>query len=213
MKKIRLFIVDDHPVVINGIQSAFQGHDQIQLVGSVLNGEEALHWLSEEDADVLLLDVNLPGKDGIELCRIIRKKYPELKIIGLTTFSEASFIAGMLRNGANGYLFKNASEEELTEAILTVHAGKRYLSDEVNEKLISKATQQSSARGGFIPKLTRREKEVLELIVEECTTQEIADCLFLSVSTVETHRMNLIAKLNAKNVAGLVKNAIKFGLV
>lgn len=210
---IRLLIVDDHPVVINGIMKAFQDHEEIELVGSVLNGDDALNWLEDQEADVVLLDVNLPGKDGIELCKIMRRQYPELKIIGLTTFSQASFIAGMLRNGANGYLFKNASEEELTEAILTVYQGKRYLSEEVNDKLISKATQQSVGRGSFIPKLTRREKEVLELIVEECTTQEIADRLFLSVSTVETHRMNLIAKLNAKNVAGLVKNAIKFGLV
>ncbi len=210
---VRLLIVDDHPVVINGIMKAFQDHEEIELVGSVLNGDDALNWLEDQEADVVLLDVNLPGKDGIELCKIMRRQYPELKIIGLTTFSQASFIAGMLRNGANGYLFKNASEEELTEAILTVYQGKRYLSEEVNDKLISKATQQSVGRGSFIPKLTRREKEVLELIVEECTTQEIADRLFLSVSTVETHRMNLIAKLNAKNVAGLVKNAIKFGLV
>lgn len=210
---IQLFVIDDHPVVINGIKQAFHRHEQIAYVGAVLNADEALAWLKDNAADVLLLDVNLPGKDGIELCKVIRKQYPDIKIIGLTTFSQASFIAGMLRNGANGYLFKNASEAELSEAILTVYAGKRYLSDEVSEKLISKATQQFSGKNGFIPKLTRREKEVLELIMEECTTQEIANRLFLSVSTVETHRMNLYAKLDAKNVAGLVKNAIKFGLV
>ncbi len=210
---IRLFVIDDHPVVINGIKQAFHQHEQIEYVGSALHADEALAWLKDNAADVLLLDVNLPGKDGIELCKVIRKQFPDVKIIGLTTFSQASFIAGMLRNGANGYLFKNASEAELSKAILTVHAGKRYLSDEVSEKLISKATQQFSGKSGFSPKLTRREKEVLELIMEECATQEIADRLFLSVSTVETHRMNLYAKLDAKNVAGLVKNAIKFGLV
>lgn len=210
---IRLFVIDDHPIVINGIKQAFQTHDSIEIVGCAMEGNEALNWLAQNEADVILLDVNLPGKDGIELCKIIKKQYSNLKIIGLTTFSQASFITGMLRNGANGYLFKNASESELTEAILRVYAGKRYLSEEVNEKLINKATQQSAGNRGFIPKLTRREKEVLELIVEECTTQEIAKKLFLSVSTVETHRMNLCAKLGAKNVAGLVKNAFKFGLV
>jgi len=210
---IQLFIIDDHPVVINGIKQAVHNHHDIELLGHALHGEEGMAWLAANEADVILLDVNLPGQDGIEMCKIIKKHYPDIKIIGLTTFSQASFITSMLRNGASGYLFKNASEAELTEAILTVHAGKRYLSDEVHEKLISKATQQASGKSGFIPKLTRREKEVLELIMEECTTQEIAKRLFLSVSTVETHRMNLCSKLGAKNVAGLVKNAIKFGLV
>lgn len=210
---IKLFIIDDHPIVISGIKQTFERHKQIDCVGSALNGVEAMQWLAKHHTDVILLDVNMPGKDGIELCKQIKKKYPNVKVIGLTTFSQASFITGMLRNGANGYLFKNASEEELTEAIITVHKGKRYLSEEVNDKLINKATQRSSGKAGFIPKLTRREKEVLELIVEEYTTQEIANKLFLAVSTVETHRMNLCAKLGAKNVAGLVKNAIKFGLV
>lgn len=210
---IDVFLIDDHPVLIAGISQAVSGHADIRVTGFAHSGEAALQWLADHHADVILLDVNLPDTDGIELCKIIRKKYPAVKIIGLTTFSEASFIAGMLNNGANGYLFKNTTEAELSEAILAVHAGKRYLSADVNEKLISKATRQQSAKTGFVPKLTRREKEVLDLIMEECTTQEIADRLFLSVSTVETHRLKLFTKLDAKNVVGLVKNAIKFGLV
>ncbi|MCK6690471.1 MAG: response regulator transcription factor [Thermoanaerobaculia bacterium] len=138
---IRLFIIDDHPVVITGVKQAVGSHADIQLAGYAYRGEEALEWLA------------------------------------------------------------------------AVYAGKRYLSEEVSEKLISKATKQASAKTGFVPKLTRREKEVLDLIMEECTTQEIAERLFLSVSTVETHRLKLFAKLDAKNVVGLVKNAIKFGLV
>ncbi len=210
---IRLFIIDDHPVVITGVKQAVGSHADIQLAGYAYRGEEALEWLAAHGADVILLDVNLPGTDGIELCKTIKKLYPDIKIVGLTTFSETSFITGMLNNGANGYLFKNTSEKELTDAIQAVYAGKRYLSEEVSEKLISKATKQASAKTGFVPKLTRREKEVLDLIMEECTTQEIAERLFLSVSTVETHRLKLFAKLDAKNVVGLVKNAIKFGLV
>jgi DNA-binding NarL/FixJ family response regulator len=210
---IDLFILDDHPVVITGISQAVGDHPDIRVKGYAHDGDAALEWLTQNKTDVILLDVNLPGTDGITLCKMIKKNYPDIKIIGLTTFSEASFISGMLYNGANGYLFKNTSEEELTDAILAVHAGKRYLSEAVNEKLINKATKQSSAKQGFVPKLTRREKEVLELIMEECTTQEIASRLFLSVSTVETHRLKLFAKLDAKNVVGLVKNALKFGLI
>lgn len=210
---IDLLILDDHPVVVAGISQAVSDHPDIRVAGYAHHGDAALEWLKEHKADVILLDVNLPGTDGIALCKIIKKSHPDVKIIGLTTFSEASFITGMLNNGANGYLFKNTSEEELTDAILSVHAGKRYLSEAVSEKLISKATKQDSAKQGFVPKLTRREKEVLDLIMEECTTQEIADRLFLSVSTVETHRLKLFAKLDAKNVVGLVKNALKFGLI
>lgn len=210
---VKLFIIDDHPVVITGIKQAVANHSAITLAGYAMNSEEAIIWLAENQADVILLDINLPGRDGIEICKIIKKQYPDIKIIGLTTFSQVSFITEMLNNGASGYLFKNCSEQELTDAILAVQAGKRYLSEEVNEKLISKATKQATAKAGFVPKLTRREKEVLELILEECTSQEIAERLFLSVSTVETHRVKLCAKLGAKNVVGLVKNAIKFGLV
>ncbi len=119
----------------------------------------------------------------------------------------------MLRNGADGYLFKSTSESELLQAIRTVHQGQQYLSADVNQRMIAKAIQKSSGERNFIPKLTRREHQVLELISEENTTQEIADKLFLSASTIETHRMNLCSKLDARNTAGLIKKAIKFGLI
>jgi len=210
---IQVFIIDDHQIVINGIQQAIEKQDDIEIIGTALSAAEGLEWLQQHTADVVLLDIHLPDRDGMEVCKILAKQFPELKIIGLTTFGQVSFITQMLQNGASGYLFKNTSEEELTEAIRTVHRGEQYLSKEVNDKLIAKAMKRKTASSTFIPKLTRREKEVLELIMEEHTNQEIADTLFLSVSTVETHRMNLCAKLGARNTAGLVKNAIKFGLI
>ena len=210
---IKLLLIDDHPIVIKGIQNAISKEADIELVGTALDAQAALNWLEENEADLVIMDIALPNMDGIDLCKIVHKHYPRLKIIGLTTYGQVSFITGMLRNGAMGYLYKNTSESELIEAIRTVHSGKKYLSEEVNEKLIAKAARTLPKRNSFIPKLTRREKEILDLIVAELTTQEIADELHLSVSTVETHRMNLCAKLNARNMAGLVKNAIKWDLV
>lgn len=209
---IRLLIVDDHPIVISGLQNALEGQADIEIVGHVLTAKETMSWLEKTETDVILLDIGLPDMDGIDLCKLIHKQYPTIKIIGLTTYGQVSFITSMLRNGAQGYLYKNTSEHELAEAIRTVYAGGQYLSAEVNDKLIAKATRSLPKHGQLIPKLTRREKEVLELILSESTNQEIANTLFLSISTVETHRMNLCAKLGARNTAGLVKNAIKLGL-
>lgn len=209
---IRLLIVDDHPIVISGLQNALAEQDDIEIVGHVLNANETMLWLDKAETDVILLDIGLPDMDGIDLCKLIHKQFPTIKIIGLTTYGQVSFITSMLRNGAQGYLYKNTSEHELAQAIRTVYAGGQYLSAEVNDKLIAKATRSLPKNGQLIPKLTRREKEVLELILSESTNQEIANTLFLSISTVETHRMNLCAKLGARNTAGLVKNAIKLGL-
>jgi len=210
--RIKLLIVDDHKIVINGISGVLENTPDISVVSTALHAQDLMDQLASLSPDVIIMDISMPGIDGMDLCKIVKARYPDIKIIGLTTFTQASFIAEMLRNGADGYLFKNTSEPELLEAIRTVYRGERYLSEEVNQKLIMKAISKSSSEKGFIPKLTRREVEVLQLIIEENTNQEIANKLFLSVSTVETHRMNLCAKLDARNTAGLVRNAIKFGL-
>ena len=211
--KIKVFVVDDHMIVINGIVSALDGQIDIDFVGYALNADEAQTWLSQHEADVILLDIHIPGIDGMELCKILKKNYPQLRIVGLTSFTQVSFISEMLRNGADGYMFKSTSEHELIEAIRTVFRGEQYLSNEVSKRIVSKTISKSAGESNFIPKLTRRELQVLELISEEYTNQEIAKKLFLSVSTVETHRMNLSSKLDARNTAGMVKKAIKFGLI
>lgn len=182
------------------------------MEGEALSAREALLFLEEHTVDVIILDISLPDGNGMQLCKKILSRYPDIRIIGLTTYEETSFISRMIKNGAKGYLFKNSPKEELIEAVRTVAAGGTYLTKAVNDKLIAKALNKRD-RGSFIPKLTRRETEVLELIVEELTTQEIADRLSLSNSTVETHRMHLIAKLGARNTAGLVKNAMMYGLI
>ena len=206
---IRVLIVDDHQVVLDGIQSMLEQEEGISITGKLMNGPDALEFLKNSPVDVSLIDINMPGMDGIELCKAIQKKHPDIKVLALTTFNEVSFITNMMKSGASGYLLKNTTKEELITAIKTIQKGE--LAREVQEKLIS--TSFGKKDTAFIPKLTRREKEVLKLILEEFTTKEIAEKLFISNATVETHRLHLLNKLGVRNTAGLVKVAIEKGLV
>ncbi|MCD4732341.1 MAG: response regulator transcription factor [Bacteroidales bacterium] len=208
---INILIVDDHQVVLDGIQSMLEQEEGISITGKLMNGPDALEFLKNNPVDVALIDINMPGMDGIELCKAIQKMHPDIKVLTLTTFNEVSFITNMMKNGASGYLLKNTTKEELITAIKTIQKGEQYLTHEVQEKLISASFGKKDT--AFIPKLTRREKEVLKLILEEFTTKEIAEKLFISTATVETHRLHLLNKLGVRNTAGLVKVAIQKGLV
>ena len=208
---MRITIVDDHLMVIKGLRTILEAYPEISVVGEFTQGTSLLEWLKGNVVDIILLDIELPDLDGIDLCKIIMKRYPDTKIIAITAYSQVSFIQSMIQNGAKGYLFKNTSEHELIKAIQTVGEGGEYFTQEVYRKMLFKSNNKK--RQNFIPKLTRREKEVLELIYEEKTNAEIAETLFITVSTVETHRMNLCAKLKSRNTAGLIKNAIKFGYI
>lgn len=211
MNKIRLFLVDDHQLVLDGIESMLSDSKEITLVGQAMNSNDALDFLSRTEVDVAIIDINLPDMDGIELCKKITSRYKNIKVMALTTFNEASFITRFMKNGASGYLLKNTSANDLVSAINTVFNGGQFLPEEVQSTIVSASFGNN--KQAFIPKLTRREKEVLKLIVDELTTKEIAEKLFISTATVETHRLHLLNKLDARNTAGLVKNAIQKGLV
>ena len=163
--------------------------------------------------DVLLLDINLPDGNGIVACKDLMQKFPKLKIIALTNYEDVSFIKQMMKNGAVGYLLKNTGRNELVFAIETVLKGERYLQENIRKILLNESIGHSNISTLFIPKLTVREKEVLELIIKEFTTEEIAEKIFVSVKTVESHRSNLMQKLAVKNSAGLVRVAFEKGLV
>ena len=211
---IKVFLVDDHQMVIDGIVLLLQNDPEIDCVGYAKNGASAIKQLVDLEVDVVLLDINLPDKNGTEVCRILCQQHPNLQIIVLSMLSEASLIKMMLKEGAKGYLLKNAGKAELLEAIKTVHQGERYLSTEVNTIILdSLAGKRATRRKNPFPKLSRREKEVLQLIIDEKTTQEIAEQLFISIGTVETHRRNMMSKLGVRNTAGLVRVTFEYGLL
>ena len=202
----KVFIVDDHYMIIEGIRSLLQNEKSIECAGHATTAASCLAYLQLQQPDIILMDINLPDISGIELCKLVREKYPLVFIIGLSTFNQQSFIQKMMDNGASGYVLKNATQQELMEGIETVMQGKLYLCEEA-------ATALRKNNTGHIPLLTRREKEVLNLIADGLTNHEIADKLFVSVTTIDTHRKNLLAKFEAKNMASLVKMAMQLGMI
>lgn len=203
---IRLFITDDHYMVTEGIRSLIQDEPDIVWLGHATNAMSCLAFLEKQQPDVMLLDISMPDMNGLELCKIVKDKYPSVLIIGLSTFNEQSYIRKMIDQGASGYILKNSSKQELMDAIHEVMKGRVYLSDEVASTLHS---QQQTAT----PVITRREQEVLALIGEGCTNGDIAARLFISAFTVETHRKNLLAKFEVKNTASLIRKAAAMGLL
>ena len=204
---IKLFIVDDHFMVIEGIHSLLQNEKDIEWMGNAANGASCLGFLQQRRPDVILMDINLPDKSGIDLCREVKELYPAVQILGLSTFNQQSFIEKMMSNGASGYVVKNATQHELMEAIHTVAKGKQYLSFDAAQALRKPDTQTN------IPVITRREKEVLELIADGMTNNEIAQKLFISSTTVDTHRKNLLTKFEAKNTASLIRVAVQLRVI
>lgn len=205
---IDLLVVDDHPMVLEGIRALLQGHAGMRIAGMAASSAAALQWLKEHSADIALVDINLPDQNGMELCKIIRARFPQTRVLGLSTFNERSYITRMIGAGASGYLLKNASREELEEAIETAHSGKMYMSLDVAETLISAAPPEFS-----VPALTQREREVLGLIAAGMTNPEIAERLFISPLTVDSHRKNLLAKFGVKNTASMIRAATEYGLL
>ena len=209
---IKVAILDDHEMVLKGIETMLNDNPKVVVMDTYSTGDQLKSALENEQPDVLLLDINLKDENGIDICRSLSKSHPEVKIIGLSNYSETGFIKNMMRNGAKGYLLKNTGRDELVKAIEEVQNGSIYIPQELNQKILNESFghQQSDS---FIPKLTRREKEVLQCISDELTNQEMADKLFISIKTVESHRNNLLQKFGVRNTAGLVKEAFRKGLL
>jgi DNA-binding NarL/FixJ family response regulator len=202
----KVFITDDHYMVVEGIRSLLQNQNDLEWMGHAMNAASCISFLKSQTVDVLFLDVNLPDRNGIELCKEIKDSYPSVKIIGLSSFNQLSFIEKMIANGASGYVLKNATQEELIDAIESVMSGKIFMSNEV-ASIVRKGPDPN------IPVITRREKEVLALIAEGLTNNEIAEKLFVSTTTVDSHRKSLLAKFDVKNTAILIRLAMQYQLI
>ncbi len=203
--KIQVFIVDDHYLVIEGLRSLLSGEADIECCGHAMNGASCRAFLQKNQPDVILLDINLPDSSGIELCQEITQSHPEISILGLSSHDQYSFIKKMMESGAKGYVLKNVGESDLKQAIRAVSIGNNWVSAEAARVLRTPQNQQ--------PIITRREKEVLELIAQGLTNGEISEKLFVSVTTVDSHRKNLLLKLAANNTASLISQAYFHGLI
>lgn len=213
---IRILIADDHPVVIEGVKLMLKGQNDIQLVYEANNGHKVIEFTEDNSVDVYLLDIEMPEMNGVKTTEALIAKNPETKIIAFSSYNDITHLQIMLKAGVKGFLLKNCSQSECIEAIQKVYQGYSYYSDELTDLMIAivqgKKTQKDD-KGKFIATLSRREKEILKLIVDESTTSEIAEKLFISIGTVETHRRNMLNKLDVKNTAGLVRMAIQYNLI
>lgn len=205
---IRVYIVEDHTVVVEGIRALLQNEEDIIIAGSSGTAAACLEFFAFNKADVLLMDINLPDMSGVDLCRLIKTRHKEVTVLALSTFNQGIYMNKIMENGASGYLLKNVGRQELIDGIHTVSNGGIYFSFEAGK--IYRTTMEKSSRQ---PVLTKREKEIIKLIAEGLTNTQIAQQLFLSVDTVDSHRKNLYTKLNVKNTALLIRYAIDNGII
>jgi len=223
MSPISLLVVDDHPLVIEGVRSLLSGQGEVQLVGQAQSLSEARAFLEKHASDiqVVLLDIRLQDGLGIDLAREIRQKYPHLQVIALTMYDSEAYLEAIIKAGARGYLLKNTSRDELVKAIKAVLEGRYYFSEGIHdtigqrlssEKAVTTAVPVSADTSKSI-RLTKRERQILELVAKELNNVQIAAQLNLSPRTVHTHRRAIMQKLGVRNTAGLIRQAIELGLL
>lgn len=209
--RIQVSIADDHPLIIVGIEKLLQQEEKISIQGTFSDGQKLLEGLQQQQPDVLLLDIYMPGMNGYELAATLSRMYPKMRILALTNNEDVDSVKHMLSQGASGYILKTAAAATLIGAIKIIFTEGRYLDPVMNERLLqfSISGQQDS---GML-KLTRREKEILQLIASNYTSREIADKLFLSKRTVDNHRFSLLTKLEVKNAPALIRKAMDLDLI
>jgi DNA-binding NarL/FixJ family response regulator len=208
-----LIIADDHKMFVDGLLSILKEAPELSVTITAKNGAQVVKYLDingVDDLHLLITDLTMPEMDGIELNKIVKEKYPSLKTLVVSMHIDGDMVDKLIRNNVDGYVPKNAEKDELLTAIRTIIGGEKYFSAEIKRAYTDAMFENKKKKE---VSLTNREKEVLKLIAEENTTQEIADILFLSKHTIESYRKNLISKLQVKNLAGLTKHAIKIGLV
>lgn len=213
MANIQIAIADDHEIVRDGVKVLLEDEPGLDIIGEAETGKEAVNLCSsvKRDIDLFIMDITMPEMDGIEATKIIKQKFPDIKVLALTMLSEDQHIRKMIKAGASGYILKSSGKQELIKAINTIMAGQHYFSNEATQSILQElvAPEVNRTKDDDDVHITEREMEVLQLIVNEYTNQEIADKLYISVRTVDAHRRNLLQKTGAKNTAGLVKYALK----
>lgn len=213
-KKVKVAIADDHHILLDGLHALLRMQQNLEVVGTYNNGKLLLDAIEETKPDVVLADINMPVMDGRELTQKIKEQYPGIYVIALSMHDDGGHIMEMIEAGVSGYLLKNANDRELLDAIQTVMNGRMYFSPEVSDKIAAIVTQQQRKKEEpEEPRLTDREMEILKLIAKEYSNAAIAEALFISERTVETHRKNMMRKTNNKTVVGLLKFAMEKNLI
>jgi DNA-binding NarL/FixJ family response regulator len=209
---IRILLVDDHPIFISGLSALLKEEKEIEIVAEAFNGEQAIDLAGKFLPDLILTDVQMPVKDGVEATKEIHKRFPQIKIIAITMLNESMNIKKMLEAGASGYVLKTIEKEELIRVIKKVAGGEKHFSEEVTAQLMNNFSSKSSSQNPT-DILTKREKEILALIARGLTDKEIAEQVFLSSLTIITHRKNILSKLGLKNKVELTRFAIEHNLI
>jgi len=217
MKTTKILIVDDHEVVRDGLRNILTSLDSIAIAGEAGDGEEAVKMYASLKPDLVIMDISMPGMNGIEATRVIKEKDPDARILILTMHDNQEYLNQIIRSGAKGFILKNTDKEELLEAVRTVASGDNFFSKDISKLIIDnyiRTAKETEKNDGYkeVP-LTKREIEILKLIASGYSNQEIANILYISYNTVDTHRKNIMHKLSIKNTAGLVRYAIEKGLI
>jgi two-component system nitrate/nitrite response regulator NarL len=217
MKTTKILIVDDHEVVRDGLKNILTSLENIAVAGEAGNGEDAVKMYSSLKPDLVIMDISMPGMNGIEATRVIKEKDPDAKILILTMHDNQEYLNQIIRSGAKGFILKNTDKEELLDAVKTVASGDNFFSKDISKLIIDnyiRTAKETEKNDGYkeVP-LTKREIEILKLIASGYSNQEIANILYISYNTVDTHRKNIMHKLSIKNTAGLVRYAIEKGLI
>ena len=209
---VRLVLCDDHRIITDGLQRLLQDAAWVECVGTAASGKELLFLLEHLSADIILLDLDMPGMDGAEAMQQVKDRWPRTKVIILTMHDGPSMVRRLMEQGADGYLLKTCGRDELLRAVQAVHEGNKHFSAEITESLLKQRAEVSS-RDDRLGAISEREREVLAALAQGLSNKEIGDRLFISHRTVDTHRSNLMKKLNVHNLAGLVRLAMSAGLV
>lgn len=214
MSTIKVLLADDHDIIIEGLTAMLEDVGDIEIVGIAHNGNEVLEKVKAlHELDVVVMDINMPELDGIETTKLVKEKHPEISVLILSMYNRQEFVKNLLASGIDGYLMKNSGKKMFLEAIRCLQRGEPFYGPEIT-KTIMKGYQKNRVYSlDVYDELSEREKDVMRLIAQEMTSTQIADKLFISTHTVDTHRKNILSKLDVKNVAGLVRFAIQTGIV
>lgn len=214
MDKIKILIADDHQMILDGLRLLLSQEDGFEVIGEALNGEEVIEKTKRaQELDIIVLDINMPEKDGIEVTKELKATFPEIKILIVTMYNRPEFIKNLMETGVDGYILKNSGKDELIRAVKSLSKGEPYYGKEITKTIMKSYQKNRIFDSPLEIEISEREKDIIRLIADGLSTAEIGEKLFLSPHTINSHRKNILNKLNVKNSAGVIRFGIQTGIV